>query len=42
VYDTVVGLFQYSEPRYAKDLLITIEEEGKGEYCEIGDEEVLM
>jgi hypothetical protein len=42
VYDTVVGLFQCSEPRYAEDLLITIEEEGEEEYCEMGDEEVSM
>jgi hypothetical protein len=42
VYHTVVGLFQCSEPKYAVDLLITIEEEGEEEYCGLGDEEVLM
>lgn len=42
VYDTVVGLFQCSEPKYAEDLLTTIEEEGEEEYCEMGDEEVSM
>jgi hypothetical protein len=42
VYDTVVGLFQCSEPKYAEDLLVTIEEEGEEDYCGMGDEEVSM
>jgi hypothetical protein len=39
-YETVVGLFQSSDPRYALDLLTTIEEEGEEEYSSLGDEEV--
>lgn len=42
VYDTVVGLFQCSDKRYALDLYTTIEEEGEEEYSEMGDEEVTM
>ena len=42
VYDTVIGLFQCSEPKYAEDLLVTIEEEGEEEYCGMRDEEVSM
>jgi hypothetical protein len=40
VYDTVVGLFQCSETKYAQDLLTTIEEEGEEEYRGMGDEDV--
>jgi hypothetical protein len=39
-YETVVGLFQCSDTRYAIDLLTTIEEEGEEEYSSLGDEEV--
>jgi hypothetical protein len=39
-YETVVGLFQCSDTRYALDLLTTIEEEGEEEYSLLGDEEV--
>lgn len=41
MYDTVIGLFQCSDTRYAPDLLTTIEEEGEEKYRGIGDEDVL-
>ena len=42
VYDTVVGLFQCSDKRYALDLYTTIEEEGEEEYRQMDDEDVVM
>jgi hypothetical protein len=40
VYDTVIGLFQCSDRKYAEELLVTIEEQGEEEYRDLGDVEV--
>jgi hypothetical protein len=39
-YETIVGLFQCNDTRFAIDLYTTIEEEGEEEFISLGDWEV--
>lgn len=40
MYDTIIGLYQCTDSRYALDVLTTIEEEGQPEYSDMDDEAV--
>lgn len=40
VYDTVIGLYQCRDRKYAMDLLDTILEEGDSEYSDLSDEDI--
>ena len=40
-YETIVGLFQCNDTRFAIDLYTTIKEEGEDEFISLGDWEVL-
>jgi hypothetical protein len=40
MYDTIIGFYQFTDSRYALDVLTTIEEEGQPEYSDMGDEDV--